>query len=154
MSAGGPPGAPGGGSGLSSQVKGWLGVGAAIATLITGWIAVDNDWFARGKSRQCHMDGKVFTAFEGTPAATVSLGYAPADGSSGFVPLTRSTADGSFSSSCEAARDATTGSSFELLLSGKFQRGPLPCLHGPEHTGVFVDREGESTGLSVEVRGC
>jgi hypothetical protein len=143
-----------GGGGLAGHLKVWLGVGAAVVALVVALIGLDQDWFERGKSRQCQMEGTVGTSFSGSPAAAVRLGFAPSDGSSDFVQLTRSGADGTFSSSCEAARGGTSGSSFALLAKGTFRGTALPCLGPPEHTGRFVDREGETKGISVEVQGC
>jgi hypothetical protein len=143
----------GGGGGLASSLKAWLGVGVTVVALASGLIALDQGWFKRGKERQCQMSGTVTLAF-GSPAGRVRLGFQPADGSDDFVQLTRSNDDGTFSASCEAARNRTTGSSFELLANGNAAGGPLPCLGPPERTGVLVDREGESTGLSLEIRGC
>ena len=98
------------------------------------------------------MAGTVVSSFSGTPLASVRLGFQASD-SNQVVLLARSRSDGSFSASCERAQDATLGSSFELLAAGGFQGGSLPCSSS-ERTGVFVDREGETTGLHVEIRGC
>lgn len=141
-------------TGLAANLKIWIGVGAAVATLITGWIAVDNGWFAREKARECNMSGTVFEAFSGNPAAGIQIGFRPENGSTDFVLLTRSTADGTFSTSCEVARSRTSGSEFELLVKGRFQGGPLPCLGPPERTLVYVDRVDESPDRSIQVRGC
>jgi hypothetical protein len=122
--------------------------------LVTALIGLDQGWFDRTKSRKCSMAGTVAMSLTGAPAPAVRLGYRPDDGSPDFIRLTRSGADGSFSSSCEGAKSQTTGGSFELLAKGNFQGVALPCLGPPERTGVFVDREGESNGLSVEIEGC
>jgi hypothetical protein len=147
-------GAPNGGGGLPGKLSAWIAAGTALVALGTGLIGLDQGWFDRTKSRKCSMAGVVAMSLTGAPAPAVRLGYRPEDGASDFIRLTRSGADGSFSSSCEGAKSATSGGSFELLAEGTFRGGVLPCLGPPERTGVFVDREGESKGLSVEIQGC
>jgi hypothetical protein len=141
------------GGGLPGTLKAWLGVGVAAFALIAGWQAYEHGAFTSKKEHECHMSGTVVSTFSGSPAAGVRLGFAPADQSSTFEEVTRSRADGTFSSSCETARKRTTGSSFELLAEGTFGTGSLPCLT-PEDTNITVDREGDSKDLSVQVRGC
>lgn len=148
-------GTPNGPGGPPTNWVAWVAFLTAVALAITAWIAVYNGWIQFGKSRRCEMSGTVFSSFSQGPASGIRLGYAP-DGSDEFEPLTRSRPDGTFSASCENARERTTGDSFELLAEPTWHTGPLPCIppRPPEHTDVFVDRRGESNNLSVEVAGC
>lgn len=138
--------------GIPGKLSTWIAVGTAAIGLIAAWVALESDLFENEQAKECSMAGTVVSAFSGSPLRAVRLGFQPSE-SNQVVLLTRSGSDGSFSASCERAQDATATSSFELLAVGRSREGPLPCLSS-ERTGVFVDREGETMGLHVEIRGC
>jgi hypothetical protein len=143
------------GQGLSGTLKTWIGVAVAGVGLLAGWSTYQADRFKNNETRACQVSGQAVDRFTGTPAANVRLGFRPQNGASEFEFLARTDAEGSFSASCEAARRSTSGGTFELLAQGNFRGESLPCLAPSDlSTGTFIDREGSSSGVVVQVKGC